>query len=143
MTSSKSISSKSRLLVLVAALVLWVGTAHAGRKRVVVLDFEGPHAEKFHSDLVKLLKKDHTVISSDKWNGKAEEMGAGKVTEKNVKKVARKLKVDGVITGKIEKRRDEYIIRLKLRSGSSGEILGRSVQTKSDDPKLDGSSLFN
>lgn len=137
MTSSRSISSKSRLLVLVAALVLWVGTAHAGRKRVVVLDFEGPHAEKFHKDLVKLLKKDHTVISSDKWNGKAEEMGAGKVTEKNIKKVARKLKVDGVISGKIEKRRGDYIIRLKLRSGSSGEILGRSVQTKAEGPKLD------
>ena len=137
MTSSKSISSKSKLLVLVAALVLWVGTAHAGRKRVVVLEFEGPSAEKFHGDVVKLLKKSHSVISVDKWNAKAEELGADKVTEKNVKKVAKKLKLDGVVTGKVEKRRDEYIIRLKLRSGTTGEITGNSVQTKSESTKLD------
>jgi hypothetical protein len=121
----------------VAALLLWVGTAHAGRKKVVVLDFEGPKAEKFHDDLVKLIGKKHTVVSTDKWNEKAEELDAGKVTEKNVKKLAKKLHVDGVVTGKIEKRRDEYIIRLKLRSGATGEILGSSVQTKAEGPRLD------
>ncbi|HSD90885.1 MAG TPA: hypothetical protein VLB44_25345 [Kofleriaceae bacterium] len=136
--SSRSSTSISKALAVLALLFLWVGTADAGRKRVCVLDFEGPNADKFHEDLVKLLKKNHTVVSVDKWNKKAEELDAGKVTEKNVKKVAKKLKVDGVITGKIEKRRDEYIIRLKLRSGTTGEILGNSVQTKADGPRLDG-----
>ncbi|HTL32776.1 MAG TPA: hypothetical protein VL326_06615 [Kofleriaceae bacterium] len=119
-------------------LLLLAGNAFAGRKRVVVLDFDGPKAEKFHEDLVKLIKKSHTVVSVDKWNAKAEELDAAKVTEKNVKKIAKKLKVDGVVTGKVEKRRDEYIIRLKLRSGTTGEILGNSVQTKADGPRLDG-----
>jgi hypothetical protein len=118
--------------------VLWVSTSHAGRKRVVVLDFDGPKAEKFHEDVVKLIKKSHTVVSTEKWNAAAEELDAGKVTEKNVKKIAKKLKLDGVITGKIDKRRDEYIIKLKLRSGTSGEILGNTVQTKADGPRLDG-----
>jgi len=136
--SSRSSISINKALAVLALLFLWVGTADAGRKRVCVLDFEGPNADKFHEDLVKLLKKNHTVVSVDKWNKKAEELDAGKVTEKNVKKVAKKLKVDGVITGKIEKRRDEYIIRLKLRSGTTGEILGNSVQTKADGPRLDG-----
>jgi hypothetical protein len=134
MTSSRSIP---RWLVVLAALVLWVGHASAGRKRVVVLEFDGPKAEKFHEDVVKLIKKSHTVVSVDKWNAKAEELDAGKVTEKNVKKIAKKLKIDGVITGKIDKRRDEYIIKLKLRSGTTGEILGASVQTKADGPRLD------
>jgi hypothetical protein len=123
--------------VLVAVLVLATGLAEAGRKRVVVLDFDGPKAEKFHADLVKLLKKSHTVIATDKWNGAAEELDAGAVTDKNIKKVARKLKVDGVIEGKIEKRRDEYIVRLKLRAGTSGEV-GNQVETKATSAKLAG-----
>ncbi|HTR52616.1 MAG TPA: hypothetical protein VMJ10_18000 [Kofleriaceae bacterium] len=125
--------------MLVATLVLWASVAYAGgRKRIVVLEFEGPHAEKFHDDLVKLLKKSNTVVPTDKWNGTAEELDAATVTEKNVKKVAKKLKIDGVVTGKIEKRRDEYIVRLKLRAGTSGEIVGNPVDTKADGPHLDG-----
>jgi len=136
MTSSTSNILRNSLIVL-AVLVLWMGSADAGRKRLVVLDFEGPKAEKFHEDLVKLIKKSHTVLSVDKWNEKADELDAGKVTEKNVKKIAKKLKVDGVVTGKVEKRRDEYIIRLKLRAGTTGEIIGNSVQTKAEGPRLD------
>jgi len=136
MTSSTSNILRNSLVVL-AALVLWMGRADAGRKRIVVLDFEGPKAEKFHEDLVKLIKKNHTVLSVDKWNEKADELDAGKVTEKNVKKIAKKLKIDGVVTGKVEKRRDEYIIRLKLRAGTSGELVGNSVETKAEGPRLD------
>ncbi|HSN27455.1 MAG TPA: hypothetical protein VLT45_14270 [Kofleriaceae bacterium] len=137
-SSTSSISRSSRFLLVVAALLIWSSVAVAGRKRVVVLDFEGPKAEKFHDDLVRLLKKHHTVISTEKWNGAAEELDAAKVTEKNVKKVAKKLKIDGVISGKIEKRRDEYIIRLKLRAGTSGELVGNSIDTKAEGPRLDG-----
>jgi hypothetical protein len=125
--------------VLALTLALVAGTADAGgRKRIVVLEFEGPHAERFHDDLVKLLKKSNTVVPTDKWNGTAEELDAATVTEKNVKKVAKKLKVDGVVQGKIEKRRDEYIVRIKLRAGTSGEIVGNPVDTKADSPHLDG-----
>ncbi|MBV8757558.1 MAG: hypothetical protein JO257_09795 [Deltaproteobacteria bacterium] len=138
MTSSTSSISKSSFWLVVAALLVWSSIAVAGRKRLVVLEFEGPKAEKFHDDVVKLLKKSHTVISTEKWNGAAEELDAAKVTEKNVKKVAKKLKVDGVISGKIEKRRDEYIIRLKLRAGTSGELVGNSIDTKAEGPRLDG-----
>src|SRR6185312_813080 len=138
MTSARSSILTSRLLLAIAVLLVWSASAFAGRKRVVVLDFDGPKAEKFHDDLVKLLKKKHTVIPTDKWKGTADELDAAKVTEKNVKKVAKKLKIDGVITGKIEKRRDEYIIRLNLRAGTSGELVGNSIDTKADGPRLDG-----
>jgi hypothetical protein len=140
MTSSRSIPD--RWLFVLAVILLWTGMtisrAEAGRKRVVVLDFEGPNAEKFHADVVKLIKKSHTVVKLEKWNKAAEELDAAKVTEKNVKKVAKKLKIDGVITGKIDKRRDEYIIKLKLRAGTTGELVGNSVQTKADGPRLEG-----
>jgi TolB-like protein len=140
MTSSRSNTSRSSCLALLAVLVVWTGIAHAGgRKRVVVLDFEGPKAEKFHDDIVKLIKKSHTVVATDKWNGTAEELklDSAKVNEKNVKKIARKLKVDGVVTGKIEKRDDQYIVQLKLRAGKSGALVGERIDTKSDSAKLD------
>jgi len=133
--SSKSIPS--RWLVVFATLVLWVGVAHAGKKKIVVLDFDGPKAEKFHDEVVKLVGKKHTVVATEKWNGAAEELGATKTNSKNIKKIAKKLKVDGVIWGKIDKRDGTYIIKLKLRSGATGEVLGDSVQTQSEKSSLD------
>ncbi|MCX5743530.1 MAG: hypothetical protein NT062_13640 [Proteobacteria bacterium] len=128
-------------MIAIVAIVFAASTdAHAGgRKRLVVLDFEGPKAEKFQEDVIKLLKKNHTVLSTEKWTAAAEELDAAKVTEKNVKKVAKKLKIDGVIEGKIEKRRDEYIIKIKL-CGKDGDIVGK-VDTKSESSKLEGTSL--
>jgi hypothetical protein len=138
MTSSRSSASTSKYLVLLI-LLLGVGNAYAERRRVVVLPFDGEKGEKFHSAVVKLVKKSHTVISAEKWESAAEELSAGKFSEKNIKKVAKKLKVDGVIQGSVDKRRDEYIIKLKLYSGSSGTVAG-SVSTKAEGPRLDGSA---
>jgi hypothetical protein len=141
MMNSRSIASISRLLAVAVAVaaVLGVGrVAEAGRKRVVVLEFEGPRSEKFHDDLVRLIKKTHTVVPAEKWNGAAEQLGAGTRSGRDVKKVARKLKIDAVVEGKIEKRRDEFIIRLKLRAGKSGELIGDSIDTKADGPRIDG-----
>ncbi|HEX8111907.1 MAG TPA: hypothetical protein VF516_29445 [Kofleriaceae bacterium] len=141
MTNSRSIGSISKLLAVavVVAAVLGAGrVAEAGRKRVVVLDFEGPKSEKFHDDLVRLIKKSHTVVPAEKWNGAAGQLGAGTLSDKDVKKVARKLKIDVIVQGKIEKRRDEFIIRLKLRAGKSGELIGDSIDTKAQGPRIDG-----
>src|SRR5689334_14152037 len=141
MTNSRSTASTSKLLavaVAVAAVLGAAGIAEAGRKRVVVLDFEGPRSEKFHEDLVRLIKKTHTVVPAEKWNGTAEQLGAGTRSDRDVKKVARKLKVDAIVEGKIEKRRDEFIIRIKLRAGKSGELIGDSIDTKAEGPRIDG-----
>ena len=137
MTTSRSMASRSSLLALiVVALCALAGGAEAGRKRVVVLDFEGAKADKFHDDVVKLVKAKHTVIPTEKWMSTADELDAGKVTEKNVKKVAKKLKIDAIVTGKIEKRRDEYLITIKVR-GADGEIVN-NVNTKSETSRVDG-----
>ncbi len=142
MTNSRSRASISkRWLVLVLLVFGLGGLAYADkRKRVVVLPFEGEKAEKFHEAVVKLLKKTHTVISTAKWEGTAEELSAAKVTGKNIKKVAKKLKIDGIVEGTVEKRRDEYIIRIKLHAGTTGEIVGSPINTKADGPRLDGSA---
>jgi hypothetical protein len=143
MRNSRSIASRSRLLAIAIAAACAVLGAHGvadagGRKRVVVLDFEGPKGDKFHDDLVKLIKKTHTVVPTDKWNGAAEQLDANTLSEKNVKKVARKLKVDAIVEGKVEKRRDEFILRIKLRAGRSGEQVGDTIDTKAEGPRIDG-----
>ncbi|MBK9029827.1 MAG: hypothetical protein IPL61_00540 [Myxococcales bacterium] len=128
MTSSRSIGSASRtalaaLIAAVAALVIaWPGVAHA-RKRVVVLEFTGPKAEEFQRDLEKILKKKHSVVPRSKWEDAADDLGATKVTDANVKRIAAKLNVDGVIVGKTEKRGSRYYLHLKLRAGASGKVL--------------------
>ncbi len=141
MLSSRSKASINRIWLGFAALLLVAGfaaRAHAERKRVVILPFDGDEkAEKFHGALVKLIKKNHTVVSTSKWETTAEGLSAEKVNDGNVKKVAKKMKVDGVIEGTISKRRDEYIIKLKLRAGTSGKILS-TVNTKAEGTKLDG-----
>lgn len=120
-------------------MLVWTGFAEAGgRKRIIVLDFEGPKADRFHDDIVAVIKKNnHTVVSSDKWTEAADKLGVTKVNSKSVKKVAHKLKIDGVITGKVEERDGSYIIQIKLREGKSGAQVGDRIDTKSDSPKLD------
>src|SRR6185503_18113238 len=141
MTNSRSRSSRSKLLgalVVACAMVGAAGVAHAERKRVVVLDFEGPKGERFHDDVVRLLKKTHTVVSTHQWNGAAEQLDAASMLDKDVRRVAKKLKVDAVVEGKIEKRRDAFLIHLKLREGKTGEVVRAGISTRADGPRIEG-----
>ena len=138
MTSSRSRTSRNKVWAVALVVLLGMtGGAFASRKRVVVLPFEGEKAEKFHDSVVKLIKKTHTVLSSAKWASTAEDMSADSGSEKDIKKVAKKLKIDGVVEGKIEKRRNEYIIRLKLHAGTTG-AMSKTVNTKAENIKLEG-----
>ena len=137
MTISTSSTSKSKLLALLVVL-LWAGVAFAGGKKIVVLEFKGPDADKFRDEVVKLVEKDNKVVNTDKWNGAAEEADAKKFNTKSVKKVAKKVKVDGVVWGRIEKDGDSYTIKLKLRAGKTGEMVGDEIEVTSDAAELRG-----
>ncbi|MBL0219262.1 MAG: hypothetical protein IPQ07_36005 [Myxococcales bacterium] len=134
-------SRSNRWLLILGLLAGWLvlpASAIAGRKRVVVLELEGPKADKFHADLVKLIKKTHTVIPIDKWNGTAEELDAGGGSDKDLKKIAKKLKIDAIIQGKVEKRRENYILQLKVHAGKSGAMVGGRIDVKAEGPRIDG-----
>jgi hypothetical protein len=130
MTSSRSIvsaSSVARLavwLVLAAVLVAWPAEAEA-RKRVAVLPFAGPKAEKFQADFEKVVKRRHSVVAAAKWDQTADKLGATDVTDRDVKKVATALNVDAVIVGEVEKRGAKYYLHLELRAGATGKVLHR------------------
>jgi hypothetical protein len=119
-------------------VLVWSGVAFAGGKKIVVLDFKGPEADKFHDDVVKLVEKDNKVVNTEKWNGAAEEADAKKFNTKSVKKVAKKVKVDGVVWGKVVKDGDSYTFKLKLRAGKTGEMVGDEIEVTSDNGKLKG-----
>jgi len=147
MTSSRSRALKSNFLAVIAAafgiVVLSAGVAQAEKKkRVVVLEFEGKSAEKFHESVEKLVEKksDVELVPTDKWNSTAASIAAdGKLSER-IRKVAKKLHVDAVITGKIEKKSGTYTVKLKLRDGKTGEVVGAPAEIKSEEPKFDKAS---
>lgn len=137
MMTSTSSTSKSRLLALLVVL-LWAGGAFAGGKKIVVLEFKGPDADKFREEVVKLVDKDNKIVNTEKWNGAAEEADAKKFNTKSIKKVAKKVKVDGVVWGKVEKDGDTYTLKLKLRAGKTGEMIGDEIEVTTDGAKLRG-----
>jgi hypothetical protein len=117
---------------------MWLGVAHADKKkRVVVLEFEGKHADKFHESVETLVGKHHELVPVDKWNETATNIAAdGKLAER-IRKVAKKLHVDAVITGKVEKKDGKYTVKLKLRDGKTGDVVGSPLEVTDDDTKLD------
>ena len=133
-TSSRgaAIAAFTFLAVAASSSAAWAG------KRVVVLDFDGPQAESFHNDVERIVKKAFVLVPVGKWNKAAEANEIERLSEKNVKMLCKKVGVDGVVSGKIEKRRDEYIVRLKLRECSSGEMVGNPIDVKATGPRLDG-----
>jgi hypothetical protein len=129
MASSRSIASASNRLVAwlaaaavaVAVLVVAPGMADA-RKKVAVLKFTGPKAAKFQKDVEKAVKKGNTVVSDGKYQAAAKKAKAKKVTEKNVAKVAKKLGLDGVVTGSVKKKGKRYTVSMSLR-GKDGSVV--------------------
>ncbi|MEO8845942.1 MAG: hypothetical protein ABI591_14870, partial [Kofleriaceae bacterium] len=108
------------LLALVMGLMGLMGSSTVafaeGKKKIVVLEFKGPDADKFRDEIVKLIEKDSKVANTEKWTGAAEDADAKRFNTENVKKVAKKVKVDGVVWGKVEKDGDGYTLKLKLRA---------------------------
>lgn len=146
MTSSRSKASRSSwglAVAVVVALVAWLGApgaARAEKKRVVVLEIEGPKGERFHAELIKLVKQAHTVVSTDKWNGTAAELDASTVSATDIQAVARKLKVDAVVEGRVESRKGRYVLRLRVHEGKTGGMSGGPISVKSDSPRFAGTA---
>ncbi len=116
--------------------VLWaaMATSHAEvRKRVVILDIGDPGGAKVSAAIAQVIKKTHTIVSTRDWNRTAKQLGASSTTPRSLKKVARKLRIDAIVETSIEKRRERYVIRIKLHDGANGAYVG---QMKTTSPRL-------
>ncbi|MBA3452988.1 MAG: hypothetical protein H0T42_07845 [Deltaproteobacteria bacterium] len=112
-----------RLLVL---LVLLSPSAYAeARKRVVVLALEGPKADAARTEVVRLIKRQHAVIKKGLWERAAKSKSAAKIDPKAIKRTAREMEVDAIVSGTVEKLKSTYRVRFQVRSGDTGEIIGQ------------------
>ncbi len=111
-----------RWLAAIVVLGCLASVAHAGRKRVAVL-VDGPSADKIRGEIVKLIQKAHAVVKVDAWKRTAKALAATRINTANVRKVARKLDVDAVIEASVTERRGGFRVRVRLRSGASGQTI--------------------
>lgn len=131
MMNSRSIASRNSgalrrwvaSAVAVLALVVVASTAHAGKRRIVVLDFDGPKGDQFQEQVEAVLKKAATLVAAEKWADAADDLGVRKMTAKGVAKIAAKLRVDGVVVGNVDRRGSRYFVHVRLREGKSGEFV--------------------
>lgn len=114
------------LAVLLLVLGGATGAAEA-KKKLVVLDFKGPRAAKVQRAVVKLLKPSATLVGDKAFLQAAREVDGYSPDASGVSKVALRLKVHGVLTGKVQKRGSRYKLTVQLLEGKSGEVVGGAI----------------
>ena len=128
-----------RTLVIAVVLAATTTAVHAGRRRIVVLDFEGPKADKFHDVVERTVRKVNTTIATEKWNRTADDLRISAPTERDVRKISKRLKLDGVVTGVVRQRDGYYVLTLRLREGASGVAVLGPVEIPVGDTHLTSS----
>lgn len=108
------------------AVTLLLPRIASAEKRIVVLDFEGPKAEKFRQQVGRLLAKESKIVSSKKYEEAADEMRAKTQSKRNVRRVAKKIRADGVVVGEVKERRGKYKLTVRILSGRSGSSVGET-----------------
>ena len=127
--------------VLIAAIALGLlmagaGHASAAKKRVAVLDFTGPKAAKFQASVLKILKKTAKVVSQKAFTKAAKKVKGFSMDAEGVAKVARRLELAGVVSGKVAKKKGKYKLTIKVREGQEGEFLEESLTVSAKAPRL-------
>lgn len=143
MLSSTSIASatnnRRRFLIALVALGLLVsgaGRASAAKKRVALLDFTGPKAAKFQASVLKVLKKSAKVVSQKAFTKAAKKVKDFSMDADSVAKVAKRLELAGVVSGKVAKKKGKYKLTIKVREGQEGEFLEEVVTVSVKAAKL-------
>lgn len=113
-----------RILGLLAVLVALgpARSAHADAKRVVVLEFRGPGAARLHGAVTGLVNRGHDMVSPKAYWKAARRLDARRMRADDVRVVARQLKVDIVVEGKVVRRGSRSRLLLRMRDGATGEV---------------------
>jgi hypothetical protein len=113
------------------------GAADAAKKRVVVLDVEGARNHKLERSLADLVAEEARVIPSGQYRKLARKLKAGKLSPDHVAKVAARLEADGVLESLIIADSGRYVLRLRLREGTSGRTI-KKIAVRLRAPELSG-----
>jgi TolB-like protein len=126
------------LLVLALAVGAGTGAAEAApkKKKVAVLPFKGPKAARVQRGVVKLLRRQAKIVTKKAFIKAARKVEGYAPNAAGVSKVAQKLKLHGVVTGKVVKRKRKVRLTLKILEGRSGEPVGNGISVMLKGGKL-------
>jgi hypothetical protein len=141
LSSKSNALASSHLRRLIGLLVFTTvatvaSSAGAAKKRVALFDFTGPKAAKFQAPVQKILKKSAKVVSQAAFNKASKKVKKYKKNAEGIAKVAKRLELDGVVTGKVSKKRGKYKLTIQIREAQSGEYLEESITVTSTAPRL-------
>ncbi len=128
------------ILILIAVLAAGLCAprlADAARKRVVVLDVEGARNRTLERSLADLVAEEAKVIPSGQYRKLARKLRAAKLSPDHVAKVAARLEADGVLESLIIADSGRYVLRLRLREGTSGRTI-KKIAVRLRAPELSG-----
>jgi hypothetical protein len=126
-----------RTLLIIAALAAGMCTPALARKRVVVLDVEGARNSKIERSLADLVGEQATVLPSTEYRKTARKLKATKLSPEQVARVAARMDADGVLESLIVADKGRYLLRLRLREGTSGRTI-KKIALHLRSPSLTG-----
>lgn len=124
------------LVVIVCALVGgWSSLAQA--KRIgVVLDFSGPRADKFRDAVVDIVGSQVDLIPVKRYQAASKKVRRYKPNDSGIAKVAERLALDVVVTGKVVRRRGKFRLSVEVRDGYTGKLVQDEILVTSRRPAL-------
>ena len=123
------------LVALVATALLALPVQAEARKRLVVLEVDGPGGERILRQLDQLLDQRHATVTEARFSQRARELDAEAPTDANFARVARHLALDGVVDGEIVERDDSYRLTVRLREGRTGAFV-LTIAVRLESPEL-------
>lgn len=100
-------------------------SAHARKKRVVVMPFTGPMAKKARAGFVNGLKRRVKILSAAKYSRKASKLRVNGRSAAGINAVCAALKCSALIRGRVIKKRRRYQVMISVYDGGTGKLIGR------------------
>jgi len=95
----------------------------AAEKRLVMLKIKGDRNSRIGKSLRRMLDNEHKILDGSTYELAAEKMDATRLIPRNIRKVASKIEADGVLAGRLRRRRGRYELKLLVLEGRSGKAI--------------------
>jgi hypothetical protein len=109
--------------------MLTVALPAAAQQRVALLGFYGPSGGSARSGVRRVLEESVELVDVDEWQEAASALGLRGQSSSTIARVAEELGVSVVVSGGLRRVRRRWAVSLVVRSGSTGEVIGRRSAT--------------
>lgn len=104
-------------------------------KRIAVLAVKGADTDSLDDAVERIVGDCCVVISDAKYLRTAKSVGARTLRPSHVRKVAERIRADGVVRGWLQRDGDRYLFRLRLYEGATGEVV-KKLAIRIDDERI-------